>query len=87
MARLVFHLDDALLARSGLTADALAHAQACEQHAADLLAASEALCAERVREPVRGLMPNAVTTRASAGAPGAAARSCATRHAHSAPSA
>ena len=56
-ARLVFHLEDALLARSGLTADAQAHAQACracEQQAADQLAAAEASCAQRVRELLRG---------------------------------
>ena len=43
--------------RPGLTADAQAHAQACqacEQHAAALLAAIEASCAERVRELLRG---------------------------------
>lgn len=56
-ARLVFRLDEALLARPGLTADAQAHAQAieaCEQQAAAQLAADEASCAARVRELLRG---------------------------------
>lgn len=56
-ARLVFHLDEALLARPALTADAQAHAQAlqaCEQQAAALLAAAQASCAERVRQLLRG---------------------------------
>lgn len=55
--RLVFHLDEALLARPALTADAQAHAQAllaCEQQAATQLAAADASCAARVRELLRG---------------------------------
>lgn len=58
-ARLVFHLDEALLARPALTADARAHAQAlqaCEQQAAALQATTHASCsscAERVRELLR----------------------------------
>lgn len=52
-ARLVLHVDDALLTRPALTADAQAHAQAlraCEQHAAAQSAAAQASCAQRVRE-------------------------------------
>lgn len=57
MPRLVFHLDEALLSRPALTADAQAHAQAveaCERQAAAQLAAAAASCAERVRELLRG---------------------------------
>jgi AraC-like DNA-binding protein len=56
-ARLVFHLDEALLARPALTADAQAHAQAlqaCEQQAAAQRVAAQASFAERVRELLRG---------------------------------
>lgn len=56
-ARLVLHLDEALLDAPGLTADAQAHSQAlqdCERHAAALLAAPDTSCAERVRELLRG---------------------------------
>ena len=56
-ARLVLHLDAALLDQAGLTADAQAHAQAleaCERHAAAQAAAQDTSCAERVRELLRG---------------------------------
>jgi AraC-like DNA-binding protein len=56
-ARLVLHVDAALLDRPGLTADAHAHAQAleaCERQAAALLTEGQASCAERVRELLRG---------------------------------
>lgn len=56
-ARLVFHLDEALLVKPALTADAQAHAQAlqaCEQQAAALLTAAQASFAARVRELLRG---------------------------------
>ena len=56
-ARLVFHLDAALLDQAGLTADAQAHAQAladCERQAVALTASLDSTCAERVRELLRG---------------------------------
>jgi AraC-like DNA-binding protein len=55
--RLVFHLDEALLTRTALTADAQAHEQAlraCEQQATAQITAAEASCAARVRELLRG---------------------------------
>lgn len=56
-ARLVFHLDEALLAKPALTADPLAHAQAlqaCEQQAAASVASLQASCVARIRELLRG---------------------------------
>ncbi len=56
-ARLVLHVDAALLARAGLTADPQAHAQAieaCERQLAAAATLAEASSAERVRELLRG---------------------------------